>query len=97
VIDNQLTGRAALRNRLIGRAYIDFLQNKLPLLLKEIPFAKRMRMIFQHDGGHARYSRLVTHHLKITFTERWKGRDGHVQWPPRSPDLTPLDFVCGNG
>jgi len=49
-------------------------------------------MVFQHDGAPAHYSRLMTHHLNITFPERWIGRGGHVQWPPRSPDLTPLDF-----
>jgi hypothetical protein len=49
-------------------------------------------MVFQHDGAPVRYSRLVTHHLNVTFPERWIGPCGHVQWPPRSPDLTPLDF-----
>ena len=29
---------------------------------------------------------------KSKFPERWIGHGGHVQWPPRSPDLTPLDF-----
>jgi hypothetical protein len=58
---------------------------------KEVPLAKRMHMVFQHDGAPAHYSRLVTH-LNLTFLERWIGRGGHVPWPPRSPDLTPLDF-----
>lgn len=26
------------------------------------------------------------------YGARWIGRGGPVQWPPRSPDLTPLDF-----
>ena len=26
------------------------------------------------------------------FPNRWIGRDGPHAWPPRSPDLTPLDF-----
>jgi hypothetical protein len=73
----------------LARAYVDF---PLPLLLEEVPLAKRMRMVFQHDGAPAHYSRLVTHHLNLTFPERWIGRGGHIQWPPRSPDLTPLDF-----
>jgi hypothetical protein len=30
--------------------------------------------------------------LGITWTERWIGRSGPIAWPPRSPDLTPLDF-----
>ena len=83
---------AVLPNRLTGRAYVDFLQNELPLLLEEVPLVKRMCMVFQHDGAPAHYSRLVTHHLNLTFPEQWIGRGGHVQWPPTSPDLTPLDF-----
>ena len=51
-----------------------------------------MRIVFQHDGAPENYSRLVTHHLNRTFPERWIGRGGHVQWPARSPNLTPLDF-----
>ena len=30
--------------------------------------------------------------LNATFPNRWIGRDGPISWPPRSPDLTPLDF-----
>ena len=26
------------------------------------------------------------------FPDRWIGRRGFVEWPARSPDLTPLDF-----
>ena len=92
VMDNQLIGPAMLPNRRTGRAYVDFLQNELPLLLEEVPLVKRMCMVFQHDGAPAHYSRLVTHHLNLTFPEQWIGRGGHVQWPPTSPDLTPLDF-----
>ena len=27
-----------------------------------------------------------------TFPGRWVGRGGPTAWPPRSPDLTPLEF-----
>jgi hypothetical protein len=30
--------------------------------------------------------------LGITWTEIWIGRGGPITWPPRSSDLTPLDF-----
>jgi len=30
--------------------------------------------------------------LGVTFSNRWVGRDGPTPWPPRSPDITPLDF-----
>ena len=30
--------------------------------------------------------------LDATFPNRWIGRDGPTPWPPRSPDITLLDF-----
>ena len=30
--------------------------------------------------------------LTDTFGNRWIGRSGGLEWPPRSPDLTPPDF-----
>ena len=30
--------------------------------------------------------------MDATFPKRWIGRDGPTPWPPRSPDITPLDF-----
>jgi hypothetical protein len=60
--------------------------------MEKVPLAKRKRMVFQHDSVPAHYSRLVAHHTNVTFPERWIGRRGHVQWPLRSTDLTPLYF-----
>jgi len=31
-------------------------------------------------------------HLNETFPNRWVGRGSIINWPPRSPDLTPLDY-----
>ena len=31
--------------------------------------------------------------LNENFPNRWIGRDEPHAWPPRSPDLTPLDFL----
>ena len=30
--------------------------------------------------------------LDAKFRNRWIGRNGPTPWPPRSPDITPLDF-----
>jgi len=38
------------------------------------------------------YTRHVREYLKECFPNRWLGRGGPVAWPPRSPDLTPLDY-----
>ncbi|KAL4098417.1 hypothetical protein QTP88_023036 [Uroleucon formosanum] len=74
-----------------GNAYLNFLQNELPVLLEDIPLDVRRRMIYQHDGAPPHFSRAVRQHLNETFTS-WIGRGGTIPWPPRSPDLTPLDF-----
>uniref|UniRef100_A0A1Y1L9V9 Uncharacterized protein n=1 Tax=Photinus pyralis TaxID=7054 RepID=A0A1Y1L9V9_PHOPY len=47
---------------------------------------------FQHDGCPAHYGRQVREHLDQTYPDRWIGRGGAVEWPARSPDITPLDF-----
>jgi len=36
----------------------------------------------------------VTTFLDETFPGRWVGRGGPTTWPPRSPDLTPLNFFA---
>ena len=38
------------------------------------------------------YTRHVRDYLNESFPNRWLGRGGPVAWPPRSPDLKPLDF-----
>lgn len=35
---------------------------------------------------------IVRNWLNEVFPNRWIGRFGPIAWPPRSPDLTPLDF-----
>jgi hypothetical protein len=48
--------------------------------------------IFEQDGAPPHFHRNVTTFLDETFPGRWVGRRGPTAWPPRSPDLTPLDF-----
>lgn len=50
------------------------------------------RMHFQQDGAPAHYALAVRSFLDEEFSGRWIGRRGPVEWPPRSPDLTPPDF-----
>jgi hypothetical protein len=49
-------------------------------------------VIFQQDGAPPHWSLDVCDFLDGTFPQRWIGRDGPTRWPPRSPDITPLDF-----
>lgn len=49
-------------------------------------------MYFQQDGAPAHYSLEVRAWLDQKFANRWIGRRGSIEWPARSPDLTPPDF-----
>jgi len=44
---------------------------------------------------HFNVGRDSTTFLDETFPGRWVGRRGPTAWPPRSPDLTPLDVLHG--
>ena len=48
--------------------------------------------MFQQDGAPPRWGLIVRDFLNETFPNRWIGRNGPTPWPPRSPDITPLDF-----
>jgi hypothetical protein len=48
-------------------------------------------MIWQQDSAPPRHGQVVRDFLDDTFTQ-WIGRRETIDWPPRSPDLTPCDF-----
>ena len=72
--------------------YKIFLEEVLPGLLDNVTLGFRRRLWFQHDGAPAHYALNVRRFLDQQFPNRWIGHGGAVSWPPRSPDLTPLDF-----
>lgn len=80
--------------RLNGAAYLNFLENNLNPILNEaeVPEEVREEMWLQQDGAPPHYAREVRQHLNERFPNRWIGRGGAIAWPPRSPDLNPLDF-----
>ena len=47
---------------------------------------------FQKDGAPPHFALGVRERLNEHFRRRWIGRRGAKEWPPRSPDLTHLDF-----
>ncbi|GFW82653.1 hypothetical protein TNCV_3492251 [Trichonephila clavipes] len=47
---------------------------------------------FQQDGATCHTARATIDLLKDTFVDRLFSRFGPVNWPPRSCDLTPLDY-----
>jgi hypothetical protein len=71
-----------------GSVYLDmFVQFVYPQVADLQP-----NIIYQQDGASPHWSLYVRETLTRTFPDRWIGRDGLISWPPRSPDITPLDF-----
>jgi len=92
ILGDRLIGPVVLPDRLTGPAYQNFLMNTLPPLLEDVPLNLRAASWFMHDGAPPHFSLAVREYLNQMYQERWIGRGGPVAWPPRSPDLNPLDF-----
>jgi hypothetical protein len=50
------------------------------------------RIIYQQDGAPAHTTRAVLNFLNDQFGSNVISRGCDIEWPPRSPDLTPADF-----
>lgn len=74
-----------------GVNYLEALQRQVVPELQNGPLDFGT-LLFQQDGAPPHYATIVREYLNSTFPERWIGRRGPIEWPPRSPDLTPMDF-----
>lgn len=96
VMRGELFGPVILPDRLNAEEFIRLIQSNLKDILDEMPLSNRRNIWFQMDGCPAHNSRNVRDLLNEYFGMQWIGRYGPVRWPPRSPDLTPLDFYVWN-
>lgn len=92
IVGNHVIGPHFFDGRVNGEVYHDFLENHLPLLLEGVPANIRERMWFLHDGAPVHHTAQIHNHPNQQFPARWLGRGGLFEWPPRSPDLTKMDF-----
>jgi hypothetical protein len=94
IIGEHVLGPHFFEGHLNGQMYLEFLRNECTDLIDQLPLNVVRNMIFQHDGAPAHFHNQVVNFLNQEFPGNWIGRGrGHlIQWPPRSPDLTPLDF-----
>ena len=91
VIGDQLIGPYIFPQRLTGDINTRFLQDELPAFLQNVPLQTRRQMCYQHDGAPPHFSQVVREYQNHHFPNRWIGRGVAQNWPPRSPDLNPLD------
>lgn len=93
IIGHTLLGPYIFPGTLTGTTYLEFLQNSFTDFLDEsLPLSIYNNVFFQQDGAPPHFSRNVRAWLDDNYNNRWIGRGGPINWPPRSPDLTPLDF-----
>jgi hypothetical protein len=82
-----------METTITGIVYLDILQQFLiPQLDKD---DQEGRILFQQEGTPPHFLGEV-HELRYSctrFSGWWIGRAAPIVWPPRSQDLTPLDFL----
>jgi hypothetical protein len=79
-------------DNLTSARYVELLRIHLLEFLDDIPLQNRASAWFQLDGAPPHNAILTRNFLEHFFFERWIGTHGPIKWPPRSPDITPLDF-----
>jgi len=72
--------------------YLSVLEEKIIENLENMPLNQILEIYFQQDGAPPHNARRVSKFLNQNFNAKWMGTNGPIRWPPRSPDLTPLDF-----
>lgn len=81
------------QENLNGQRYYEILNQKIiEEFMDNLPLIEARNQYFQQDGAPPHNIRTVSELLNTNFGNNWIGSNGPVRWPPRSPDLTPLDF-----
>lgn len=75
-----------------GENYLNILQRFFDEYLYNLPLNDYRRLFYQHDGAPPHNSHSVSNFLDSVFHDQWIGNNGPFLWPPRSPDLSVLDF-----
>lgn len=92
MVGYKIVGPHFFEENLNGQNYEEFLRTEFEEFLDDLPLDIFVRLWFQQDGAPAHFSRRVRNYLDQRFPNKWIGRGGPINWPPRSPDLTKLDY-----
>lgn len=91
IIGHNFIGPFFIDGNLTSEVYLELLRGQIIPQL-EIIYPNRRNIWFQQDGAPAHFGLEVRQFLDQMFPHQWIGRRGEIEWPARSPDLTPLDF-----
>jgi hypothetical protein len=96
---NVQTGIIGIGDRILEQVFLDSnLDGALAALFPNLldPDLPPERIWYQQDRAPPHYAVIVRRYLDKVFPNRWIGRRGQIEWPARSPDLTPPDFFYGD-
>lgn len=89
LLDTHLVGPFFIQGSVNTDRYLELLQNSVVPAITNLHL---QGVWFQQDGAPAHYSLQTRNYLNQVFPNRWIGRGGIIEWPARSPDLSPNDF-----
>ena len=92
IFNGQKVGPFFIEGNLNGQKYETMLREEIVPAIQALTNNQMDEIYFQQDGAAPHYSRSVRRYLDQLFRDRWIGRKGSIEWPARSPDLTPLDY-----
>lgn len=98
ILGGHIIGPFFINGNLTSGLYLQLLQNEIiPACATLYPHENNEHLPndsiwFQQDGAPPHYGVNVRQYLDNVFPHRWIGRRGTIEWPARSPDLSPLDF-----
>lgn len=79
-----------LEHRLTAKRYPNFLEDRQSELLEDAPFEVRLGA-GMCDNAPAHFAKYGRQFLNYRLEGRWIGRGAPQTWPPRTPDMMPLD------
>lgn len=91
IVGNNILGPIFFQNYLNGERYLNMLRGEIQEEINRLPDHIKRNLIFQQDSAPYHTVQPVRNHLRQNFGMTVM-KDGTIPWPPRSPDLNPLDF-----
>ena len=89
---NRIIGPYFFQENVNQNSYLEMLNTYFWTEFEEENLEYRRKAYFQQDGCPAHSTLQVRNWLNRYFPQKWLGRCGPIQWPPRSPDLTACDY-----
>ncbi|XP_066582139.1 uncharacterized protein [Prorops nasuta] len=90
ILCENIIGPIFINGNLNSEKYLTMLKEEVDPRVLSI--TENSNVVFQQDGAPAHTARVVVQYLHAKYPGRWIGKNGPVEWPPRSPDLAALNF-----